>query len=188
MGYKRRWPAAFVHPIATELVAQLQPRCEQICIAGSLRRGTADVGDIEILYVPRMGQVRVPGELFSQSDSLADELLEEWLTKGVLTKRPNINSISSWGRQNKLAVHKATRIPLDLFATSADRWFVSLVVRTGSKDTNVRLAASALRRGLKLEAYGGVISRADTGERVQPQSEREVFELCGVPYLEPSQR
>jgi hypothetical protein len=54
--------------------------------------------------------------------------------------------------------------------------------------TNVRLAASALRRGLKLEAYGGVISRADTSERVQPQSEREVFELCGVPYLEPNQR
>jgi DNA polymerase/3'-5' exonuclease PolX len=52
------------------------PRCERIEIAGSLRRGKPNVGDIEIFYVPRIGQVQVLGELFPKSGSLADELLD----------------------------------------------------------------------------------------------------------------
>ncbi len=184
---KIRWPATIARPIANELVAQLQARCEQICIAGSLRRRKAEVGDIEILYVPRIGQVRRPGELFPKSGSLADELIEQWLSNGVLTKRPNRNGGTTWGEQNKLAIHAVSRIGVDLFATTPERWFVSLVVRTGSAGMNTKLAASAQQRGLRLHAYG-VIERTATSEQIVPQSEREVFELCGVSYREPGQR
>jgi DNA polymerase/3'-5' exonuclease PolX len=55
-----RWPAAIARKVADELVQALTPRCEQICIAGSLRRGKAEVGDIEILYIPRLGQSARP--------------------------------------------------------------------------------------------------------------------------------
>jgi DNA polymerase/3'-5' exonuclease PolX len=109
----------FSATIARKVAAELMPRCEQVCIAGSLRRGKPDVGDIEILYVPRIGQVRMPGELFARSGSLADELIEQWLTRRVLTKRPNVNGATTWGAQNKLAVHAASDVPVDLFATTA---------------------------------------------------------------------
>ncbi len=91
------------------------------------------------------------------------------------------------GALNKLAKHTASGVSIDLFATTRERWFVSLVVRTGSAEMNTQLAASALRRGLQLHAYG-VIERTKTGEQIVPQSEREVFELCGVPYREPRER
>jgi DNA polymerase (family X) len=184
---RQRWPAATARKTAEELVAGLAPRCERIEIAGSLRRGKDDVGDIEILYVPRIGQVHVPGELFPKSGALADELIEDWLARGVLTKRFNINGSAAWGALNKLAVHAGSGIPVDLFATTAERWFVSLVVRTGSREMNTTLAGSALRGGMQLHMYGVLEVRA-TGEQITPQSEREVFERLGVPYREPAKR
>jgi DNA polymerase/3'-5' exonuclease PolX len=164
---KQRWPAAIARKAAEELAAELAPRCERIEIAGSLRRGKANVGDIEILYVPRMDQVHVPGELFPKSGSLADELIEDWLARGVLTKRFNINGNAAWGALNKLAVHAGSSIPVDLFATTAERWFVSLVVRSGSKEMNTTLAGSALRRGMQLHMYG-VLEVRTTGEQIPP--------------------
>lgn len=184
---KTRWPAKVARRIGDELVEALTPRCEQVCIAGSLRRGKAEVGDIEILYVPRIGLIQRPGELFPKSGWLTDELLEQWLTQGVLTKRPNKNGATAWGPLNKLAKHAASGVSVHLFATTRERWFVSLVVRTGSAEMNTQLAASALRRGLQLHAYG-VIERTATGEHIAPSSEREVFELCGVAYKEPTER
>jgi DNA polymerase/3'-5' exonuclease PolX len=124
MSDKSRWPASIARSVANELIAELQPRCEQLCIAGSLRRRKPEVGDIEILYVPRMGQVHRPGELFPQPGSLADDLLEEWLIKDVIRKRPNVNGNVTWGNHNKLAVHVASGIPVDLFATTAEQSFV----------------------------------------------------------------
>jgi DNA polymerase/3'-5' exonuclease PolX len=185
---KPRWPADFARRIADELVEALRPRCEQLCIAGSLRRGKAEVGDIEILYVSRIGAMRSPGELFARSGSLADELIDQWLTEGVLTKRPK-NGVTAWGPLNKLARHTASGVNVDLFAATRERWFVSLVVRTGSWEMNTQLAASALRRGLKLHvSVNAAIERLDTDELIFPQSEREVFELCGMPYREPAER
>ena len=188
MSNKPRFSAAIARKVADELAAELAPRCERIEIAGSLRRGKAEVGDIEILYIPKIGQVRMPGELFPQTGSLTDELLNQWLAQRVLAKRPNINGNAAWwGVQNKFAVHVASGIPVDLFATTAERWFGSLVIRTGSKEMNTTLANSALRRGMQLHSYG-VLENARTGEQIIPQSEREVFERLGVPYREPAER
>jgi DNA polymerase/3'-5' exonuclease PolX len=186
MSNKQRWPATSAHKVADELVAELAPRCERIDIAGSLRRGKADVGDIEILYVPRIGQVHAPGELFPKRGSLADELLNQWLAKGIIRKRPNVNGSVAWGELNKLAIHVASGIPIDLFATTMQRWFVSLVMRTGSAQSNTRLANAALRSGMQFHAYG--VIQDSSGQQIIPQSEREVFERLGVSYREPAER
>jgi DNA polymerase/3'-5' exonuclease PolX len=185
---RARFNSIIARAVADELAGALAPRCERIEIAGSLRRGKPDVGDIEILYVPREGQIRVPGELFPKKGWLVDELLEQWLAKGVLTKRPNKNGVTSWGEDNKFAIHGASGVPVDLFSSTAEGWFVKLVVRTGSYQTNIRLAASAKQRGFHLDVSKGRIARAGTYEVVFPQSEREVFELCGVAYREPAER
>jgi DNA polymerase/3'-5' exonuclease PolX len=182
MSDKQRWPAAIAR-----IVAELAPRCERIEIAGSLRRGKADVGDIEILFVPSFARVHVSDELFPLRGSLAGELLEQWLARGIITKRFNINSSMAWGTLYKLAVHVGSGIPLDFFATTAERWFVSLVVRTGSKEMNTTLAGNALHRGMQLHVYG-VMENTKTREQIIPQSEREVFERLGVSYREPAER
>jgi hypothetical protein len=39
MADKQRWPAAIARKVAEQLVAELTPRCEQVRVTGSLRRG-----------------------------------------------------------------------------------------------------------------------------------------------------
>jgi hypothetical protein len=121
------WPTDLARRVGDELVAALEPSCERVCIAGSLRRNKPEVGDIEILYVPRIGQIRRPGALFTEPGSLADDLLEQWLVSGVLAKRLNKNGRPVWGPLNKLARHSSSGISVDFFATTPNRWFVSLV-------------------------------------------------------------
>jgi hypothetical protein len=74
--------------------------------------------------VPSNGRIHKPGELFPRSGSLTDELLEQWLTKGVIAKRPNKNGVTSSGLYNKLATHTPSGVSVDLFATTRERWFV----------------------------------------------------------------
>jgi DNA polymerase/3'-5' exonuclease PolX len=155
MSDKQRWRADIARKVAEDLTVEMAPRCNHIEIAGSLRRSKPDVGDIEILFAPRIDQVRVPSELFPKFGSLADELLEQRLAKGVITKRFNVNGTTTWGNLNKLALHNGSSIPIDFFATTAERWFVSLVVRTrlgrdehevGQPRAAARDAAARLRR------------------------------------------
>jgi len=53
-----RVPLADARVIAESLMAALGPGCERIEIAGSIRRGRPDVGDIELVAIPRIEQIR----------------------------------------------------------------------------------------------------------------------------------
>ena len=195
---KTKFPRELALKAAKELCAALTPWTEWIKVAGSLRRRKAEVGDVEILYVPKI-QVERHG-LFQGEEAWFDlaevNSISPLLNSGVLKKRPNVNGSFTWGPQNKLAVHAATGVPVDLFATTNENKWLSLVIRTGPKELNVALILAARERGLALHAYG-VFTKLnclengeleDTGEKVVPGSEEEVFELCGRKYLEPWER
>lgn len=53
MSDKQRWPLKEALIIAETLANVLELRCERILIAGSIRRRKPEVGDIELLYIPR---------------------------------------------------------------------------------------------------------------------------------------
>lgn len=187
MSERIKYPFATALAVAEELQAMLAPACERIAIVGSLRRGKAEVGDLELLFIPRLSQ-RPDGLFDSQIVNVASEVIETWLTAGTITKRPNVNGVFTWGEANKLAVHVASSIPVDLFSCWTENWFVSLVIRTGSKETNLRLTTGAQKRGATLNAYGSGVTWSD-GTVTPATSEEHVFEMCGVtPYLEPHKR
>lgn len=182
----KRWPAAEALPVAVEIAAALKPYCSRIVIAGSLRRKKPDVGDIEILYVPKT--VDQPVDMFTSAPvSLADAFIATLLERGTIQKRPSKIGSFTWGDFNKFGVHAKSGIPLDLFGTTELNWWVSLVVRTGSKETNLRLTTGAQKLGKSLNAYGCGVTNAD-GSVTPAVSEEDVFELCGVPYLQPRER
>lgn len=183
---KPKFPRDRALPVAEEILTRLKPCCERLAIAGSLRRGKAEVGDIEILYVPKMA--RRPDGLFDERIvSVADEVIEQLFEAGYFAKRQNRLGGHTWGVSNKLAIHVPNGIPVDLFSTGAECWWVSLVVRTGGKETILRLTTGAQRQGATLNAYGPGVTWSD-GTVTPATSEEHVFELCGVKYLEPIQR
>jgi DNA polymerase/3'-5' exonuclease PolX len=174
--------------VVDEIIQRLGCCVDKYSVAGSIRRGKPLVGDIELVFVPQI--VSVPDGLFDNKPvDQADQCIDALLSAGIIDKRINsVGHVSAWGPLNKLAVHVASGIPVDLFATTEENWWTTLVIRTGSRDTNLRLTTGAQRLNRTLHAYGNGVTDRKTGMNLIATSEREVFELCGVPYLEPKDR
>ena len=185
---KKRFPRAAAIEVAKEICGALRFVClpARLMVCGSLRRHKEMVGDVEIVYVPKFAD-RPEGLFDTVAEDQSEAMLGKLRTTGVLAPRPNVNGHFTWGKQNKLAVHVASGIPVDLFSTTDQNWHMTVVIRTGPKEMNLRLIDAAKHHGLNLHAYG-VYTRIETGELVIPQSEREVFERAGMQYLEPWQR
>lgn len=163
--------------IAEELRDKLAPACERIIIAGSLRRLKSEVGDIELLAIPTY---------YMLVDRL-DQAIKELIANGILDYRLNTRGSRVYGPKNKLLIHKATGIPVDIFSTTSENWWVALVVRTGSKESNIAIAKAAHKYNLHLLAYGAGFQKTD-GSVIVCHSEQEVFETVGLDYLQPWER
>jgi DNA polymerase (family X) len=162
--------------IAEDLKEKLWPGCEKLAVAGSIRRRKPDVGDIEILAIPMY-------------DGLADMLdreIQTLLFEGVLDFRLNKRGSRVYGLKNKLMVHVPSGTGVDIFSTDELCWPVALVVRTGGKVTNQRIAMAAIKQDWHLQAYGSGFSTPNGDEVCK--SERDVFEFIGLPYLPPERR
>ena len=162
--------------VAETLKWLLEPACERIEIAGSLRRQWPDVGDIELLVIPRrQGQV-----------SFLDKAVKRLVFHEVLEYRRNKRGSLMYGPKNKFLLHVASAIAVDIFCTDAECWPMALAIRTGPKESNIAVAKAAKRKAWRLKPYG---SGFDTPNGpIRCQSEREVFELVGLPYLPPEER
>lgn len=162
--------------IAEEIMGLLDGSCERIEIAGSIRRHKWDVGDIELLCIPN----------FDGGADRLDRRIQGLIFQGILSYRLNKLGRKVYGPKNKLLRHVPSGIGVDIFSTTEECWPVSMVVRTGGKATNQRIAMAALERGYQFHAYGSGFSTPD-GDIVC-RSEREVFEAVGLPYREPWER
>jgi len=192
-GAKPRWPYDVALAIADELLKTLEPACERIVIAGSLRRRKPDVGDIELLYVPAVETQRDPNDMFASREiNLADEVIRYLEAVGDLERRKNVKGSEVFGPKNKLLRHRRSGINVDLFAATQENWFNYLVCRTGPAESNLQIAMRARERGWKWNPYGVGFSRGGPlsgGADVHAvHSEREVFEFVGLPYAEPWER
>jgi len=186
---KTKFPRAAALAVAKELCDALRPVTERLIVAGSLRRQKDEVGDVEILFVPKLETVR-DGLFDVKQISQVDAVLDRLLAAGVLAKRLNANGSVMWGDKNKLAVHMASRVPVDLFAATEANWFNYLVCRTGPGESNIAIASAAKAMGWQWHPYGTGFSRPvglGTEERVVA-SEREVFDFVGLPFKEPWER
>lgn len=193
MGEKKRFPYQEALAAALKIRDILTPFCEKCVIAGSIRRHRAYVGDIELLYIPKL--VPEPRELLpclvdapAKLYNATDEAIDQMVSTRILSKRKNIKGSFIWGEQNKLAVHVASGIPVDLFSTTPEKWFMALVIRTGGKQTNVALAVAARARGMKLNPYGEGYTVLHSGRVIPCHSEFEVFNFVGLPFNKPEHR
>lgn len=61
--------------IAQKVLKKLEPHCERISIAGSVRRMKYDVGDIEIVAIPSPSRVRVSAAIMTALLNLVGHVL-----------------------------------------------------------------------------------------------------------------
>lgn len=180
---------------AEAIIAQMNGAFERVEISGSIRRGKEQVGDVEILYIPRLtlGQ---PVDMFAPPPTVnvADAVLERLLADKVIGKRLSVLGRPSWGKENKLAFCYRTQVPLDFFATTEQNWWNYMVCRTGPKDSNEAICKAARALGWMWHPTSFGFERVDaegkpTGVFSEPMtSEKAVFDFVGLPYLEPKER
>lgn len=187
--------------LANRLVELLSPHCERIDIAGSVRRGKSEVGDIELVCEPK----KIGTDIFGQSEK---PVLEFW---AVLRPFQRImGNVDGTGRYYKYKIPTGWDVPeyiqLDLFIPQPHDYYRQLAIRTGSANYSHRTLAAAWTR-LGWVGTDDGLRRTDecrgipTGDKYRyvctleaptlPPvwlSEEEFFEWLNVTYLVPENR
>ena len=195
-----RIPHEFAMQVAQDLKARLSPACERIEIAGSLRRKRPTVKDIELVYIPKVESIsNLIGEPIVHRNFL-EELLDHLLncdytvrvnsedvlvSGGVFEKRSSKDGRFTYGENNKLLIHKPTRIPVDVFAAKHVNWGMTLLVRTGSAGFNKRVMTRFQQLRMQGHAYAGV---STTDGEVDCPDEEIIFKLLGWEFMLPEER
>jgi len=151
--------------IGEPLVAALRahPASGEVELAGSARRMTDTVKDLDVIATASdplaLARAAVELDLVEQAGTPA--------TAGV-----------------RLRTH--TGIAVDLRIVEHDQFGNLLQHLTGSKQHNMALREAAVRKGLHVSEYG-VLDDA-TGETHRCATEREVYALLGLEYIDPELR
>lgn len=187
MSDKVKYPRAEALAVAKELCQLLQPVSERLKVAGSLRRKRKAVSDVEILYLPRFE--RRKKDLFDYyQHNLAADVIEAAVESGVLSKRLNTKGHTCWGESNKLAVHVASGIPVDLFQATAGNWFNYLICRTGPKEHNIAITHRASKLGLEWRPTSEGFLDLKTSKPLPVHSEEELYAILEYVHLQPWER
>lgn len=206
---KVRIPLAKARAIVEELMEFLGPACERMAVAGSVRRQSPTVGDLDLVVIPR--RVAVGDGLFGQTvmESALDARLQEGYAAGLLA--PDGKDGEKYKRLKVKT--KAGGAGLDLWITSPECWGVIYMIRSGPEEFNKILVLRREWGGLlpddccmdkgriwrECEAGkpGSVVIPGTTSntaglgghyEALDTPEERDVLALCGLPWLEAFQR
>ena len=183
--------------IANEIVSILQPLCQHIHIAGSVRRKVSYVGDIEICCRPNFQNVK---DLFGWNTAPIVDLNFQQLVFSL----GKINKGNPDGRF--IQIELPEKIQLDLFMPTEEDYFRQFAIRTGSSLYSHRLIASGWRKMGWVGTSEGLRRQTDceckeTGDKpvwhiINPhgekppvwQSEEEFFAWLGIEWVEPEKR
>lgn len=174
--------------IALGLLWRLAPAAERIEIAGSIRRGRPDVGDIELVAVPRTER-RTEGMWETREVNRLTECVDTLIADGILASHPT--DPKRGDRYSKL-IEPTTGLQLDLFSATLDNFGLIYLIRTGPADYSHRFVTDLRRRNLHVA--GGQLHRGSLGcgayvcEIVPTPEEADVYAAAGWPFVRPEER
>jgi DNA polymerase (family X) len=151
--------------LAEEIIAELSTvtGCRRCTYAGSLRRMRETIGDIDILAASRN-----PGPLMDAFTGLS-----------------YVADVIAHG-DTKSSIRTTKGLQVDLRVVAPESWGAALQYFTGSKAHNIRTREIAVHQKLKLSEYG--LFDVGTGDRIVSETEEEVYERLGLPWIPPTLR
>lgn len=167
--------------IAERLANILRPWCERIEIAGSIRRKKLDVGDIEIVCIPKgvIAKFEQSHDLFGNTEHVVTKTAPCKEFIDAVNIYPKIKGEPDGSYTQRMLPEG---IKADIFMCHADNWGYILSIRTGSADFSKEILASTwVKYGYK--GINGMLYR--NGIPVPVREEKELFELLGLKYVEP---
>lgn len=160
--------------------------CTRWEAAGSFRRDSQSVGDLEIVAESREG-IREAG-LFGAS-SVGDPVLPLWKAVDAALERGSIGKAEygnghRWGDRYRGVMFRGVRF--EIWRADADNWGSILAIRTGPQEFSQFLVTRLRDFGYHHEE--GRVRRIEDGVIVPTPTEEEIFKLAGIGYLQPAQR
>ena len=152
--------------IAAQVKAAVEPLCEKLEVAGSIRRQKSKVHDIDFVAVTK--------------NDVDWQKINEKLKK--LKAKPNCSGTSVIKAflpcQNGL-------FQVDFYRAKPSTFGILLLVRTGSAEHNVWLAGCAISKGMRIKYSEGLIK---DNNAIAGETEKGVFEALNLPCPLPSER
>lgn len=167
-------PLDYATEIAEKTLGQLEPYCERIEIAGSIRRKKKEIKDVEIVLIPRVRDLL-----------LLKKQIDKWYK--IKGKFPCLYT------QRRLP----EGIGLDLFVATPDNWGLQLALRTGSKEYSHRVLATGWSvkgfhscKGIlyPINSQMGEEAKLDKSRPVFLREEIDVFNFIGLEWKPPEER
>jgi len=155
---------------AQEIVAEIQPFCARVEIAGSIRRNRPVVGDIDFVVEP----------LAESAAALRTRIKYQ---KQVLIDG-EMNLVVLCGRV-QLDFFIATPAVKELFEVIPGNWGSLLMCRTGSREFNAWLCNRATARGMHWQPYRGI---QQGGRIIACETEESIFAALDLPDIPPAAR
>jgi len=144
--------------IANNFISEIKEFCEKIDIAGSIRRQNSEVNDIDIVLIPK-------------------------LREHLIQKIRNISKVEVQGK--KLIRTEYSGIQVDIYFATKETGGILLLVRTGSKEHNIKLCQHAINKEMKLSSEKGLMKG---NKIIASRTEEEIFKGLGMDYVKPEDR
>jgi len=162
--------------LAAEICSLIQNRMPtpiRMLVVGSIRRGKAEVGDIDIVV---------------EKDSL------QWDAMRWVFDIAPVIEVDKGGAEMLACTYKGQHVDLyrahPATATAPSNWGSLVICRTGSKNFNIWLAGTAKKMGRRWQPHEGIYRLfPDGSERlIASATEEDVFAAVGWSYVKPEER
>ena len=145
--------------VATHIIKTLQPLCQKITLAGSIRRKIPNPNDIDIVLIPKPGKLPL-----------------------IQQKIDILTTPTMYG--NKKMSGKAQGYQIDIFFATTQDYESQLMFATGPAGANIWHRTQAKRKGWLLNQYGLFNKK---GVRIA-STEKSIYQALGLSYRPPEMR
>lgn len=192
-GEGKKWSLAVAAQAACDLVTLLDPACERIEVAGSIRRKCLEVGDLEIVVVPKtkiQGQQTLEGLSRGKRVSMLPKHLEFLIFEGKLLRHPTDPKMGErymklWRPIPDATSNNINGVSIDIFAVLPPaQWGIIFMLRTGAKEFNLWIVEEARKRGIRFSEGQLLQGRV----AIPCPEEEDVFRALRMPFIPPMYR
>lgn len=162
--------------LADKIREQLQPMCDKIALAGSIRRSRPEVNDIDFVILPKPGQLQAIKQRCKQNCRAITDGDQNFIC--ALRLSP--------GNEFQLDIFFARHPVKELLQIIPGNFGSLLLCRTGSKEHNIYLIEHAKRRGLTWNPYQGVFD--SEGYCIASETEEAIFDALNLDPVPPERR
>lgn len=177
---------------AEKIVAWLQPFCERVEIAGSIRRQRPLCNDVDLVVIPRWEDRDRKVDMFTTAKDRVNVLREHLLEyvrgsdgKAFWKGRTGAPGPEPKEDAKNLLLVTRTGVQLDVWCATPATWTTLLICRTGSQQHNVWAAQRAQQLHGHWAPYESLRLH---GKEVPLASEEDFYRGLGVPFIPPESR